>query len=48
VATESNDCDFHIQISPRPRSTADKPTPDDDCIVVEAPRPEYMRRVLYG
>lgn len=41
VATES-DCDYHIQISNQPRTTTDKPTPQDDCVVVEAPKPDFV------
>src|SRR4029077_442898 len=41
VATEP-DCDYHIQISNEPRTTTDKPTPQDNCLVVEAPKPEFV------
>ena len=41
VATET-DCDYHIQISNQPRTTTDHPTANDDCIVVEAPRPDLV------
>lgn len=41
VATEK-DCDYHIQISNKPRTTADPPTPDDDCLIVEAPKPDFV------
>jgi len=41
VAFESDDCDFHIQISPQPRTTTSKPTKDDDCIIVEVPSGTY-------
>jgi hypothetical protein len=41
VATET-DCDYHIQISNQPRTTTDKPTPQDDCVVVEAPKPDFV------
>jgi hypothetical protein len=41
VATEP-DCDYHIQISNQPRTTTDKPTPEDDCVVVEAPKPDFV------
>jgi hypothetical protein len=34
VATESDDCDYHIQVSL-------SPTDGNDCIIVEVPRPEY-------
>ncbi len=42
VATESDDCDYHIQISNQSRTTTNKPTPADDCMVVEAPKPEFV------
>jgi hypothetical protein len=42
IATESDDCDYHIQISNRPRTTTDKPTSEDNCIVVEAPKPDFI------
>ena len=42
VATESDDCDYHIQISNQSRTTTNKPTPDDNCLVVEAPRPDFV------
>jgi hypothetical protein len=41
VATEP-DCDYHIQISNQPRTTTDKPTPSDDCVVIEAPKPDFV------
>jgi hypothetical protein len=41
VATET-DCDYHIQISNQPRTTADKPTPEDNCVIVEAPKPDFV------
>ena len=41
VATET-DCDYHIQISNQPRTTTNKPTPQDNCIVVEAPKPDFV------
>jgi hypothetical protein len=41
VATEP-DCDYHIQISNQPRTTTDKPTPEDNCVVVEAPKPDFV------
>ena len=44
VATET-DCDYHIQISNQPRTTTDKPTPDDDCVVVEAPKPDFVSNI---
>ena len=42
VATEKDDCDYHIQISLEPRTTSDKPQANDDCIIVEAPRPDFV------
>ncbi len=41
VAFESDDCDFHIQISPQPRTSADPPTKDDNCMIVEVPSGQY-------
>jgi hypothetical protein len=41
VATET-DCDYHIQISTKPRTTTDKPTADDDCLIIEAPKPDFI------
>lgn len=41
VATET-DCDYHIQISNQPRTTTNKPTPEDNCVVVEAPKPDFV------
>lgn len=45
VAFESDDCDFHIQISPQPRTATDKPTADDNCIIVEAPSGQYATTI---
>ena len=42
VALESNDCDYHIQISPESRTTTNQPTPADNCIIVEAPRQDFV------
>jgi len=42
VATEKDDCDYHIQISPEARTTTNKPLASDDCIIVEAPRPDFI------
>jgi len=42
VATEKDDCDYHIQISPEARTTADPPQESDDCLIVEAPRPDFL------
>ncbi len=41
VAFEADDCDFHIQISPQARTSANPPTKDDNCIIVEVPSGEY-------
>jgi hypothetical protein len=45
VGFESDDCDFHIQISPQPRTSADKPTADDNCIIVEVPSGKYATTI---
>ncbi len=45
VAFESDDCDFHIQISPQPRTTANPPTKSDNCIIVEVPSGEYATTI---
>jgi hypothetical protein len=42
VATEKDDCDYHIQISPEARTTSDPPQESDDCLIVEAPRPDFL------
>lgn len=42
VALESDDCDYHIQISPESRTTTSKPTAEDNCIIVEAPRQDFV------
>ncbi len=41
VGFESDDCDFHIQISPQPRTSTNRPTKDDNCIIVEVPSGQY-------
>jgi hypothetical protein len=41
VAFEGDDCDFHIQISPQPRTSADPPTKDDNSMIVEVPSGQY-------
>jgi hypothetical protein len=41
VAFEADDCDFHIQLSPKPHTISDPPTSDDNCIIVEVPSGEY-------
>ena len=45
VGFESDDCDFHIQISPQPRTSADPPTKVDNCIIVEVPSGQYATRI---
>jgi len=45
VAFEADDCDFHIQISPQPRTSADPPTTDDNCIIVEVPSGQYATTI---
>lgn len=45
VGFESDDCDFHIQISPQPRTSADPPTKDDNCIIVEVPSGQYATSI---
>lgn len=42
VATEKDDCDYHIQISPVSRTTTNKPAASDDCLIVEAPKPDFV------
>jgi hypothetical protein len=41
VGFEKDDCDFHIQISPQPRTKTNPPTKDDNCIIVEVPSGQY-------
>jgi hypothetical protein len=45
VAFEADDCDFHIQISPQPRTSANPPTKDDNCIIVEVPSGQYATEI---
>jgi len=45
VAFEADDCDFHIQLSPQPRTSANPPTADDNCIIVEVPSGEYATKI---
>ena len=42
VATEKEDCDYHIQVSLQSRTTTNKPQANDDCTIVEAPRPDFI------
>ena len=39
VATEDNDCEYHIQITDQPRTATDKPADGDQCLIVEVARP---------
>lgn len=48
VAFEKDDCDFHIQISLQPRTTTDKPTAGDNCMIVELPSGEYAANQQLG
>ena len=45
VAFESDDCDFHIQISPRPLTSAKLPTKADNSMVVEVPSGQYATTI---
>lgn len=45
VAFESDDCDFHIQISPKPLTSTSGPTKDDNSIIVEVPSGEYATTI---
>ena len=45
VAFESDDCDFHIQISPKPLTAANKPTKDDNSMIVEVPSGQYATTI---
>jgi len=45
VAFESDDCDFHIQLSPKPLTTTNKPTPNDNSMIVEVPSGEYANTI---
>ena len=45
VAFESDDCDFHIQISPQPRTTTNPPTKDDNSMIVEVPSGQYATTI---
>lgn len=43
VAFESDDCDFHIQLSPKPLTSA--PTKEDNSMIVEVPSGEYATTI---
>jgi hypothetical protein len=45
VAFESDDCDFHIQISPQPLTSSKPPTKDDNSMIVEVPSGEYATTI---
>jgi hypothetical protein len=45
VGFESDDCDFHIQISPQPRTSTNPPTKDDNCMIVEVPSGQYAATI---
>jgi hypothetical protein len=40
VATEANDCEYHIQIADNPRTAANPPLGSDLCVIVEVARPD--------
>jgi hypothetical protein len=48
VAFELDDCDFHIQISPQPRTITNKPTASDNCMIVELPSGQYAANPQLG
>jgi len=43
VATEDNDCEYHIQLTDQPRTTTDKPAAGDLCVIVEVARPDSFQ-----
>jgi hypothetical protein len=45
VAFESDDCDFHIQISPKPLTSSNKPTTEDNSMIVEVPSGQYATTI---
>ena len=45
AAFESDDCDFHIQLSPTPFTTTTKPTPKDNSMIVEVPSGQYATTI---
>jgi hypothetical protein len=45
VGFESDDCDFHIQLSPKPLTSTSLPTPDDNSMIVEVPSGEYATTI---
>ena len=42
---ESDDCDFHIQISPEPRTSGNPPAKDDKCMILEIPSGQYATSI---
>ncbi|MDE3196790.1 MAG: hypothetical protein KGN84_10630 [Acidobacteriota bacterium] len=45
VAFEADDCDFHIQISPDPYTSANLPTKDSNSMIVEVPSGQYATEI---
>ncbi len=45
VAFESDDCDFHIQLSPKPLTSSAPPTESDNSMIVEVPSGEYATTI---
>jgi hypothetical protein len=45
AAFEADDCDFHIQISPKPLTSTAKPTAGDNSMIVEVPSGEYATTI---
>jgi len=45
AAFESDDCDFHIQISPKPLTSANPPTAADNSMIVEVPSGKYATTI---
>ncbi len=45
VAFESDDCDFHIQISPKPLTSSALPTEKDNSMIVEVPSGRYAKTI---
>jgi len=45
VAFESDDCDFHIQLSPLPHTSSDPPTKEDNSMIVEVPSGQYATTI---
>ncbi len=45
VAFEADDCDFHIQISTKPLTSANLPGVDDNSMIVEVPSGQYATTI---